>query len=147
MEEEYVVTPKSPAGIALALGVIGLIMSIIGGVMFGIIGGGVGAVLGIIAIILGVQAKGKTDRAKGNGGFVTGIIALIFGLIMFLSFFAMGSVVKTTADEKGLPLLSKHGSAFTFGVVGLMASVSNEGDLDALKAELDSITNNGFNNN
>ena len=144
MEEEFAVPPKSPAGIALALGVIGLIMSIIGGVMFGIIGGGLGAVLGIVAIILGVQAKGKTDRAKGNGGFVTGIIALVFGLIMFLGFFAMGSVVTTTANEKGLPLLSKHGSAFTYGVVGVMASISSEGDLEALKAELRSVTDNGF---
>ena len=140
MEEELQMAPKSPAGVALALGVIGLIMSLIGGVMFGVIGGGLGVVLGIVAIILGVQAKGKTDRAKGNGGFVTGIIALIFGLIMVLVFFTAGSVIKRAAEDRGLPLLSKHGAALTFGVVGLSASIGSEGDIDEMRAELDSIT-------
>ena len=139
MEEEREVIPPNPSGVALALAIIALVMAIIGTTMCGVIGGGIALVLGIVALCLGVSAKQKTNRKKGTGGFVIGIIATCFAIIMSFSFFLAGTAIKAAANERGLPLLSKHGGALTYGVIGMMISIGNEGNLDELKDELDGI--------
>ncbi|MBO4396179.1 MAG: DUF308 domain-containing protein [Eubacterium sp.] len=138
-QDNMTVTPPNPSGAALALGIIGLVMALMGGSLFGVIGGGIAVIMGIIAICLGVSAKNKTNRKKGTGGFVLGIISVCFGLIMAMSFLVSGIAIRTVANEEGLPLLAKHGGALTFGVIGMMISISGEGDWDALQRELDSI--------
>ncbi len=135
------VIPPNPSGAALALGIIGLVMAFMGGSFFGVIGGGIAVILGIFAICLGVSAKNKTNRRKGKGGFVLGIIAVCFGLIMSMSFLIAGVATRAVANERGLPLLAKHGGALTFGVIGMMISIGDESDWEALQRELDSLGN------
>lgn len=141
VDSELATIPPNPSGAALALGIIGLVMAVVGGPFFGVIGGGIGLGLGIAALCLGISAKNKTDRKKGKGGFVLGIITICFGVIMTFTFLLSGLSIRAIARNKGLPLLEKHGTAMTFGVVGLVISVGNKAELKDLLREIKSIAN------
>ncbi len=69
------------ATIATLCGVLSIVLAIIGGIMFGVIGAGIAVVLGIVAIVMGINAKKQTNGAKGSAGFVCGILGLVFGVI------------------------------------------------------------------
>ena len=133
---ELAVIPPNSSGSALALGIIGLVLTFIGIPFFGVIGGGLALILGICAIGLGQSAKNKTDRRKGKGGFVLGIITVCFACVMSVSFLVAGLSVRAVAINRGMPLLAKHGSALTFGVIGMLISIGNESDLEALEDEI-----------
>ena len=136
-DPELAVIPPNPAGGALALGIIGLVMAFIGGPFLGVIGGGIALLLGILAICLGQSARNKTNRRKGKGGFVLGIITVCFGIIMSLTFLISGIALRAIANERGLPLLAEHSMSLTFGAVGLICSIGTEGELEALQQELE----------
>ncbi len=76
----------SPIG--LLLGILSLIIAIIGGITFGVIGAGIALVLGIAAIAIGVNTKKATNGQAGTGGLVCGILGVVFGAI-----FAIGCVI------------------------------------------------------
>ena len=135
-ESELAVIPPNSSGSALALGIIGLVLTFIGIPFFGVIGGGIALILGICAIGLGQSAKNKTDRRKGKGGFVLGIITVCFACVMSVSFLVAGLSIRAVATNNGMPLLAKHGSALTFGVIGMLISIGSESDLEALEEEI-----------
>ena len=68
------------SGVALACGICSIVIGILGGILFGVYGGGVGLVLGILGIVMGTNAK-KSGDVKGQSGFVTGLIGAIFSVI------------------------------------------------------------------
>ena len=68
------------SGVALACGICSIVIGILGGILFGVYGGGVGLALGILGIVMGTNAK-KTGDPKGQSGFVTGLIGAIFSVI------------------------------------------------------------------
>ena len=144
-ESELAVIPPNSSGSALALGIIGLVLTFIGIPFFGVIGGGIALILGICAIGLGQSAKNKTDRRKGKGGFVLGIITVCFACVMSVSFLVAGLSIRAVATNNGMPLLAKHGSALTFGVIGMLISIGSESDLEALEDEINNASRSYYN--
>ena len=144
-ESELAVIPPNSSGSALALGIIGLVLTFIGIPFFGVIGGGIALILGICAIGLGQSAKNKTDRRKGKGGFVLGIITVCFACVMSVGFLVAGLSVRAVAINRGMPLLAKHGSALTFGVIGMLISIGSESDLEALEDEINNASRSYYN--
>lgn len=53
---------KAAAG--TALGIVSLIIAILGGIMFGVIGAGIALVLGVVAVVLSINAKKKQKVPK-----------------------------------------------------------------------------------
>lgn len=78
-------------GLGTALGVFSLILSILGGILFGVIGAGIAVLLGIIAVVLSTNAKKKSNSRVGTGGFVCGLLGIIFGAIFAIGCAACGS--------------------------------------------------------
>jgi len=81
---------KNNNGLAIALGVCGIVISIIGGMTFGIIGAILGLALSVGGIILGINTQKATGGAQGKGGFICGIIGAVFGVIFFIGCLACG---------------------------------------------------------
>ena len=120
----------SPLG--MVFGLIALVVSIVGGITFGILGAGIALVCGIIAIVLSVKVKKETDGAKGTGGMVMGILGIVFGAI-----FAIGCTVcgASLAGETGTS------GGMCYGCVGVKCFVdSKTGEIqDALQNAADNI--------
>lgn len=63
------------------LGIVSLVIAVIGGITFGVIGAAIALILGIVAVVLGINAKKQTGGTKGQAGFVCGLIGIIFAVI------------------------------------------------------------------
>lgn len=81
---------KSQNGLALAFGISGIVISILGGITFGIIGAILGLGLSVSGIMFGVNTKKATGNTQGTGGLVCGIIGAVFGAIFFIGCIACG---------------------------------------------------------
>lgn len=81
---------KNNNGLSIALGVCGIVISIIGGMTFGIIGAIIGLACSVGGIILGINTQKATGGAQGKGGFICGIIGAAFGVIFFIGCLACG---------------------------------------------------------
>jgi len=126
---------------ALFCGIFSILMGLIGGILFGIIGGGVAAAMGIIAFILGVKAKKDPEKGNGLGGKVTGIVGLFIGIVMIMIFAGAVSRIKKEAKDKHLVNLEQTVDGLRFGVVGLANKADKlDIDLDALKEEMEQIS-------
>lgn len=55
------------------LGIVSLVIAVIGGITFGVIGAAIALILGIVAVVLGINAKKQTGGTKGQAGFVDGV--------------------------------------------------------------------------
>lgn len=91
-----VVQPQKPASnsaasVATVLGILSLVLSIIGSILFGVVGVAIATVLGIVAIIMGINAKKQTNGMLGGGGFVCGLLGLIFGIVFAIGCAACGA--------------------------------------------------------
>lgn len=69
------------SAIALACGITGIVVAVLGGILFGIFGGIIGILLGLVAVVAGTNAKKSSNNTKGTGGFICGLIALILGVV------------------------------------------------------------------
>lgn len=69
------------ATLATALGIVSLVVAIIGGITFGVIGGIIALVLGILALVFGINAKKETNGEKGQAGFICGLLGVVFAAI------------------------------------------------------------------
>ena len=47
------------------LGIVSLVIAVIGGITFGVIGAAIALILGIVAVVLGINAKKQTGGTKG----------------------------------------------------------------------------------
>lgn len=106
---------------SLILGIVSLVLAVVGGITYGVIGAGIALVLGIIAVVLGVNAKKQTNGAQGQTGFVLGLIGLIFAVI-----FAAGCAVCGAAESS-----STKTSYTCYGLVG--GSCMAASDVDKAK--------------
>lgn len=46
------------------LGIVSLVLAIIGGITFGVIGAAIALILGIVAVVLGINAKNRQEAQK-----------------------------------------------------------------------------------
>ncbi len=76
-----VAASNSANTIGLICGISGLVIVLLGGIMFGVIGALIGTALCVVGIVMGINAKKQTGGAKGSGAFVCGLIGAIFGVI------------------------------------------------------------------
>ena len=120
----------SPLG--MVFGIVSLVVSIVGGITFGIIGAGVALVCGILAIVMSVKVKKETDGAKGTGGMVMGILGIVFGALFAIGCTVCGASVMSEAGTSG---------GTCYGCVGVKCFVdSKTGEIqDALQNAADNI--------
>ena len=128
---------KAPARSALALGILGIILAIVMGFFFGIIGAGFSFILGVIAIILGCRSRKITDKNKGKGGLVTGIITVIFACAVSVVAFIAVDIAHNEAYNMGFTMLAEKADSLKFGFIGFAWGLSDEDKLNELKGELD----------
>lgn len=115
----------SGGGASTALGIISLVLAIVGGITFGVIGAGIALILGIVAIVLGVNAKKATNNAKGGAGFICGILGVVFAVI-----FAAGCSICGAVES------SATTTSYTcYGLIG--GSCMVEDDIDDFEDELE----------
>ena len=79
------------AGNGGAIGIVGLVLgicsipfSILGGIMYGVIGSTIGLLLGAAGLVLGIMTQKATNKQKGLGAFICGLIGLIFGVLFLI---------------------------------------------------------------
>lgn len=102
----------SSAVVALACGITGIVVAVLGGILFGIFGGIIGIILGVVAVVAGTNAKKASNNAKGTGGFICGLLALIFGVV-----FTAGCGICGCTDPTGYTC---------YGCVGGSCKASND---------------------
>lgn len=73
---------KNTAG--LALGIVSIVVSSLGGMMFGVFMALVGTVLGIAGIVLSINVKKMTNNQVGQGGFVCSIVGISLGIFFMI---------------------------------------------------------------
>ena len=56
------------------LGIVSLVIAVIGGITFGVIGAAIALILGIVAVVLGINAKKQTGGTKGQAGIIFAVI-------------------------------------------------------------------------
>ncbi len=76
---------------ALVLGIVGLVVSILGGICFGVIGALIGLACSIVAVVLSIGVKNATNNQKGGSAFVCGLLGIIFGAIFMVGCAIYGS--------------------------------------------------------
>lgn len=106
------------------LGIVSLVIAVIGGITFGVIGAAIALILGVVAVVLGINAKKQTGGTKGQAGFVCGLIGIIFAVI-----FAVGCSICGVAES------TKTDTNYTcYGCVGGSCLLGNDVDnsVDAL---------------
>ena len=108
--EENNNTNASPIG--MIFGILSLVLSIVGGITFGVIGAGVALVLGVLGIIMSINVKKATNGAKGTGGLVMSILGIVFAAI-----FAIGCVVCAASVSEATGGATSAGSCY--GCVGV----------------------------
>lgn len=116
---------------ATVLGIVSLILAILGGIMFGVIGAGIALVLGIVAVVLGINAKKATGGVKGQAGFVCGLLGIVFAAI-----FAVGCAICGAVESSGTTT-----SYTCYGCVGGSCMAANDVDnaADDLEDALDQL--------
>lgn len=116
---------------ATVLGIVSLILAILGGIMFGVIGAGIALVLGIVAVVLGINAKKETGGVKGQAGFVCGLLGIVFAAI-----FAVGCAICGAVESSGTKT-----SYTCYGCVGGSCMAANDVDnaADDLEDALDQL--------
>ncbi len=120
----------SPLG--MIFGIISLVVSIVGGITFGVIGAGIALVCGILAIVMSVKVKKETDGAKGTGGMVMGILGIVFGALFAIGCTVCGASVMSEAGTSG---------GTCYGCVGIKCFVDSKTNefQDALKDAAENI--------
>ena len=116
------------SGVGLILGIVSLVVSIIGGISFGVIGAGVAIVCGVIGIILSVKTKKETDGEKGTGGLVTSILGIVFA-----SIFAIGCTLCGGAISSATGGATSAGTCYGCVGVKIFAENATNQAKDALK--------------
>lgn len=107
---------KATAG--TVLGIVSLVLAIVGGITFGVIGAGIALVLGVIALVLSINAKKETNGTKGQAGFVCGLLGVIFAAI-----FAAGCAICGAVES------SETKTTYTcYGCIGGSCMVANDVD-------------------
>ena len=85
---------SSGGGGALALGICSICIGILGGFTFGVIGAVIGIALGMVGLIMSINIR-KANPGEATGGLVTSIIGLSFAVVMLIGCVACGAVSRS----------------------------------------------------
>ena len=77
--------------VSLVLGILSIIIGVVGGWAFGVIGSGIGIGLGIAGLIVSINYR-KSNGGGAVGGLVTSIVGISMSVVMFLSCAACSSM-------------------------------------------------------
>jgi len=78
-------------GLSIALGIVGIVISVIFAPLYGFIPALIGLALSVVAVILGINTKKATNNAQGGAGFVCGIVGAALGAVFFIGCLACGA--------------------------------------------------------
>ncbi len=116
--------------------ILALVASIIGTLLFGIVGGCATAIFAVLAIVFAVKKK-KSEEGGGTGSIIISIIALVLGFSITMIFIGVSGTIKEQAKKVDAPLVEKYADDLKFGVLGFAIAASNDGvDIDELTDEL-----------
>ena len=125
------------AGLALGLGLLGMVLGFAGGIGFGMTGAWLGISLGSLAFVFGALTR-RLPQGKGIGGMVTGILAIGCS-VLALGFLTMISDAAAELSDRA-PILASFSEDIKEGFYHLAKKVDeSEIDWDALEAELDAM--------
>ena len=130
---------------ALAFGIISILLGVFAPWLGGWIGFAVAAVFGVLGVVFCITKNNKLDEGvpKKRGGMICGIIGVAVALLMQLAVMGAAKSLMQKAKEAGnCPIYVECGDVLsTTGVIGLAAEVSRKGyNPDDLSKELDSLT-------
>ena len=121
-------------GIILAL--LGIAVALFLTFIFGAIGGGIALLLGLIGLILGIKARKAGGR--GMGAIIVGAVAIVMAILLTVSSVGAITALRDTA-EKSKPgsLFAKYASKPYLGLVGIVMNMpQDEEGMQALMDEL-----------
>ena len=122
---------------AILFAILSIAIAIVGGLLFGVIGGFVAIAAGVAGFIFGLKKKKDPDRKGGVGSMVVSIIGLLIGLGVVPLFLGLASDTRKDAAEKGLTNLEQVADGLKFGVVGIAKKANDLGiDIDLVTEEM-----------
>ena len=125
---------------SILFAILALVVSLIGTILFGIIGGGVTLIFAVLAIIFAVKKK-KSEEGGGTGSLVVSIIALVLGCLMSLLFVGVSGVIKEDAKKADAPLIEKYADDLKYGVLGfIMSAASDDVDMDEFSEQMKKVS-------
>lgn len=77
-------------GLSIIFGIIGLVLAVLGGILFGFIASLIGLACGVFAAILAVNIKKETNNVRGGAQLVVAILAIAFGAVFVIGCLACG---------------------------------------------------------
>ena len=123
------------SSLGLILGLVSLIVSIIGGITFGVIGAGVALVAGVIGIILSISTKKATNGEKGTGGLVMSILGIVFAAIFAIGCALCGGAVSSATG-------GATSAGMCYGYVGVKCFADKvENGLEDVQKQLEDYAN------
>ncbi len=122
---EYENRKSGHGTLALVLGIAAVIISLLIGAMFGMIGVIPGVIIAILAIVLGITSMNATSGRSGKGGLIIGIIAIVIAAIMGVITMAVGSFLKSDEVKENMPTLAAYADSSWKGIVGVIMDMSS----------------------
>lgn len=136
---------------ALAFGIIALVVAVFGVLIAGWVSVGIAVVLGALAIFFQIKKNKELEEGarRKKAGMVCAIIGIVLALIAQFGLMGVADKMKEAAEKDGnAPLLAAGSEGLkTLGVIGVYmkakevkpADMTDEQFLDALKEETDRV--------
>ena len=127
-KSERKVRKKSQKGyriMAIAFGIISIVLGVIGGFLAGWIGVGVTALFGALAIFIGIRRnKAAEQEGKKVGALICGIVGIVIAFLLQLGVMSFADKLKQEADQLGdCQYVSAGAEGFkTLGFIGFMSN-------------------------
>lgn len=112
--------PSAANSIGLVCGICSIVIAIIGGICWGVIGATIALVLAIVGIVFSTMAK--KENGTGTGALVCSVIGIVFACIFELGCMVCGCSAEQSAKRYGG---SAKGIGCT-GICGAACTVDNE---------------------
>lgn len=102
---------------AMVCGVFALVISIVGGITYGVIGAGVGTILSAVGIVLSINASKKTNHQKGAGALICSVFGFVICIIFAAGCAICGASEMESVGTKGYTC---------YGIVGGSCMVADD---------------------
>ena len=122
--------------LGIVLGFLGIAAAILLTFATGVIGGGIALLLGVIGIILGISTKKK--GGKGIGSIVVGVICVIMAVVLtFTTVAAMAGLRDRAKELKPDSLFAQYATNPFMGAIGIFLNMpQDQASVEALQQEL-----------
>jgi hypothetical protein len=127
---------------AIAFGIISIVLGVIGGFMAGWVGAGIAAAFGGLAVFFCIRKnKQSEDQRKRFGSMVCGIIGIALAFLLQLGIMSFADKLKEEATKVGdVPYVVAGADGFkNLGFIGFMSSALKEKPADMSDSEFSKV--------